>query len=44
MFKVKYLDDKVYEVYGVRTDTFLIFLNGLWTWVCMFDCVPMEGE
>ena len=42
MFKVEYIDGKVYVVYGVRTDTFLIRQNGLWRWVYMHDCKPVD--
>lgn len=44
MFKVKYIDGKTYDVYGVRTDTFLIYQNGLWRWVYMHDCELAHGE
>lgn len=42
MFKVKYLNFGEYTVYGVRTDTFLIRFNGLWRWVYMHDCEPVD--
>ena len=41
MFNVKYIDGNEYTVYGVRTDSFLIYQNGLWRWVSMFDCEPV---
>ena len=44
MFEIIYLDGKTYTVYGTRTDTFLIHINGLWSWVCMFDCTPVVKE